>query len=46
MDWVFRRGFLSWLPPLDASFAFAVAYVVFWWAMMAILYRRGIFIKV
>ncbi len=46
MGWIYRHGFLSWAPPLDASLAFAVAYVVFWWAMMAILYRRGIFIKV
>ncbi len=46
MSWIYQHGFLSWAAPLDASFAFAVAYVVFWWAMMGLLYRRGIFIKV
>ncbi|HET7274512.1 MAG TPA: heparan-alpha-glucosaminide N-acetyltransferase domain-containing protein [Longimicrobiaceae bacterium] len=34
------------LPPIDASLAFAVLFVLFWLAVMAIFYRKGIFIKV
>ncbi len=45
-SWIYRHLFLPWAPPVDASLAFAVSYVVFWWAMMALLYRRRIFIKI
>jgi predicted acyltransferase len=38
--------FASWLAPLDASLAFAIAFVLLWLGLMAILYRYRIFIKV
>jgi len=38
--------FVPWLRPVDASLAFAIGYVLFWLAFMAVLYRRKIFIKV
>ncbi len=38
--------FLSWLSPINASLAFAISYVLFWLGAMAVLYRKGIFIKV
>ena len=44
--WLFEHLFASWLSPVNASLAFALTYVLFWWALMALLYRRRIFIKV
>lgn len=44
--WLYRELFASWLTPLDASLAFALAYVVAWMAVMWAMYRRGVFIKV
>ena len=44
--WLYRTLFASWLPPLDASLAFALAYVALWMAVMWGLYRKGIIIKV
>ena len=38
--------FESWLSPVNASLAFAIAYTLFWLGVMAVLYRRRIFIKV
>ncbi|HWQ32645.1 MAG TPA: DUF5009 domain-containing protein [Blastocatellia bacterium] len=43
---LYERLFASWLAPLNASLAFALAYVLFWLGLMTILYRRRIFIKV
>jgi predicted acyltransferase len=39
---VFERGFAAWLSPVNASLAYALAYVVVWWAAMWLLYRAGI----
>jgi predicted acyltransferase len=41
-----RTLFESWLSPLNASLAFALVYTLLWLAVMAVLYRRRIFIKV
>jgi predicted acyltransferase len=38
--------FASWLPPMLAAFAFALAYVVLWWAVAWWMDRRGIYLKV
>ena len=38
--------FNGWLSPVNASLAYALAYLLFWWLIMWILYRRRIFIKV
>jgi predicted acyltransferase len=43
---IFRNFFASWATPVNASLAFAVCFVLLWLGLMAILYRRGIFIKV
>jgi predicted acyltransferase len=43
---IYRSSFASWLPPKNASLAFALCYVLFWLGVMAILYRRRIFIKI
>ncbi len=44
--WIFRKAFLSWLPPYRASLAFAVAFILVWLGLMWILYRRKIFLRV
>ena len=42
---VFKHVFLRAASPLNASLLYALAYVALWWALMAILYRRRIFIR-
>ncbi len=39
---VFQRAFAPWASPVNASLAYAVAYVVGWWSVMALLSRTGI----
>ena len=43
---IHRALFASWLPPKAASLAFALAMVAAWWAVLALLDRRGIRLKV
>jgi predicted acyltransferase len=45
-DFLYEHLFATWLAPTRASLAFALSYVALWWALMAILYRRKIFIRV
>jgi len=45
-QWLFRHLFGSWLPDYVASLAFALAYVVLWWGLTALLYRRRVFLKI
>ncbi|MEO5859728.1 MAG: DUF5009 domain-containing protein [Pyrinomonadaceae bacterium] len=45
-QWIFNNFFLSWASPLNASLAFAVAFILFWLFLMWLLYRKNIFIKV
>jgi predicted acyltransferase len=42
----YERLFSSWAGPLHGSFLYAVAYLAFFWALAAILYRKRIFIKI
>ncbi|OYV72495.1 MAG: hypothetical protein B7Z72_04650 [Gemmatimonadetes bacterium 21-71-4] len=43
---VFRALFLSWASPVNASLAFAVAFVLLWYGILVILERRHIILKV
>jgi predicted acyltransferase len=43
---IHRAFFASWLPPKPASLAFGLAMVAFWWAVLAVLDRRGMRLKV
>ena len=43
---IYRNAFASWLAPLNASLAFAVCFVLVWFGLMWLLYRRGVFVKV
>lgn len=45
-SWIFNNLFASWTSPLNASLAFAIAFVLVWLGLMWILYHRRIFIKV
>jgi predicted acyltransferase len=44
--WLYETLFTSWLAPINASLAFATAYVLLWLGVMAVLYRQRIFIKI
>jgi len=45
-SWIYENLFASWASPINASLAFAIAFVLFWLGVMWILYRRRIFISV
>ena len=45
-EWIFQHLFASWASPINASLAFAIAFVLVWLGIMWILYRRKIFISV
>ncbi|MGH7331573.1 MAG: acyltransferase family protein [Candidatus Rokuibacteriota bacterium] len=44
--WLYEHLFASWGTPVNASLLFALAYLLVWLALMGILYRRGVFIRV
>ena len=43
---IYRTLFASWLSPINASLAFAIAFVLFWYGVLYLLHRRGIILKV
>jgi len=45
-SWIYNGGFSWWASPMNASLAFAIAFVLLWLGLMWILYRYKIFIKV
>jgi predicted acyltransferase len=45
-QWLHQYGFASWLPPVNASLAFAIAIVLLNVAILWPLYRRRIFLRV
>ncbi len=44
--YIYEHLFLSWASPINASLLYALAYLLMWFGLMALLYRRKIFIKV
>jgi len=44
--WIYQNLFASWASPVNASLAFAIAFVLVWLGLMWILYRRKLFLKV
>ena len=44
--WIFRHLFLSWATPINASLAYAIAFILLWLFLMWLLYRKRIIIKV
>ncbi|OWP63178.1 DUF5009 domain-containing protein [Hymenobacter amundsenii] len=45
-NWLYERLFASWLSPINASFAGALACVLIWYAVLWLMYRRNIIVKV
>ena len=45
-DWIFTSLFAPLGPPMLMSLVFAVTYLGLWWALMGLLYKRGIFFKI
>jgi predicted acyltransferase len=43
---IYGTFFAPWLEPRDASLLFALAFTGFWLAVLWVLYRRRIFIRV
>jgi len=43
---IFRSAFASWLPAEAASLAFAVGFVLLWYLVLDLLYRRGVVIRI
>jgi predicted acyltransferase len=43
---IYQAGYASWLPPRVASLAFALSFVLLWYGILLILYRRNIILKV
>jgi predicted acyltransferase len=44
--WIFRKFFLSWASPINASLCYAIAFILLWLFLMWLLYRKRIYIKV
>ncbi|RPI22793.1 MAG: DUF5009 domain-containing protein [Acidobacteria bacterium] len=45
-EWIYQHLFASWAAPINASLCFAIVYVMFWWLVMDLFYRKKIFIKI
>ncbi len=45
-SWLYQTLFASWLAPMNASLAFAITFVLFWYAILYVLYRKNIILKV
>jgi predicted acyltransferase len=43
---IYQSAFASWLEPKNASLAFAICFVLFWYGIVYVLYRKRIFLKV
>ena len=44
--YLYESFFAPWLSPAAASLAYAITYVLLWLALLAVLYRRRIFIRI
>lgn len=42
---IYQGGYASWLEPRNASLAFAITFVLVWYAILWALWRRRIFVK-
>jgi predicted acyltransferase len=43
---IYQITFASWLPPRVASLAFALSFVLLWYGILLVLYKRNIILKV
>jgi predicted acyltransferase len=44
--WLYQTFYLSWLSPINASLAFAITFVAFWYLILLVLWRKNIILKV
>ena len=44
--WLYRHLFDSWLPDYVGSLAWALVYLALWWRLLAVFYRRRIFLRI
>ena len=44
--WIFQKLFVPWASPINASLAYAIAFILLWLGLMWLLYSRRIFIKI
>jgi len=44
--WIYENLFASWAGALNGSLLFALTYVLFWLAIMWVLYTKRVFIKI
>ncbi len=44
--WIYKSLFTSWLGDLNASLAFAIAFIIVMYLCMLPLYRKKLFIKI
>jgi predicted acyltransferase len=45
-DVIYTKGFTSWLEPKNASFLFAIAYMLLIWSIGFLMDKNKIYIKV
>ena len=43
---IYQSVYLPWLPPRVASLVFAISFVLLWYGILSVLYRRKIILKV
>ena len=43
---IYQTFFASWLAPINASLAFALSFVLLWYGILLVFYRRNIILKV
>jgi predicted acyltransferase len=43
---IYDSSFASWLAPMNASLLYALCFVSFWFLILWVLYRKGVFLKV
>lgn len=43
---IYKAAFASWLAPVNASLGFAISFVLFWFGILYVLYRKKIVFKV
>ena len=43
---IYESTFASWLSPMNASLLYAVCFVAFWFLILGLLYKKGVFLKV
>jgi predicted acyltransferase len=43
---IYDSAFASWLAPRNASLAYALCFVLFWFLILGLLYKKRVFLKV